>query len=347
MKLITHLLFLVSLGCLTSITASAGEAVKLSYKNPLWEGALADPQAFKVGDTWYAVGTGEAPDGNQFPILRSKNFTEWEFVSGALAPLKDPGFKDYWAPEIAERDGKFYLYYAADMKMRVAVSDKPTGPFKDLGKYMFPDLKFSIDGHPYRDPKSGNWYFFFAKDFFDKRPGTALAMVKLGDDMVTPVGEQKTVMRAFADWQIYERNRPLYDKMWDAWHTVEGPFLIHQDDRYFCFYSGGNWKTPGYGVGCAVSKTIDGPYVDAHSPDAAGVIKSIPGKLIGPGHNSVILGPDGKTWFNVYHSWNPERTKRQICMDPIVWTKDGPKTWQASRGAKTVEIPLAPDPTAP
>ena len=100
-------------------------------------------------------------------------------------------------------------------------------------------------------------------------------------------------------------------------------------------------------MGCAVSKTIDGPYVDAHSPDAAGVIKSIPGKLIGPGHNSVILGPDGKTWFNVYHSWNPERTKRQICMDPIVWTKDGPKTWQASRGAKTVEIPLAPDPTAP
>ena len=345
MKLITRFPLIVSIACFTSITAPAGEAVKLNYKNPLWDGALADPQAFKVGDTWYAVGTGAAPDGNQFPILRSKNFTDWEFVSGALPANKE--YKDYWAPEIAERDGKFYLYYAADMKMRVAVSDKPAGPYKDLGKYMFPELKFSIDGHPYHDPQSGNWYFFFAKDFFDQRPGTALSVVKLADDMVTPVGEHKTVMRAFADWQIYERNRPLYDKMWDAWHTVEGPFVIHKDGAYHCFYSGGNWQTPGYGVGCAVSKTIEGPYKDDHSPDAAGVIKSVPGKLIGPGHNSVILGPDGETWFNVYHSWNPERTKRQICMDPIVWTKDGPKTWQASRGEKTVEIPLAPDAAKP
>ena len=84
-------------------------------------GIRGDPQAFKVGDTWYAIGTGTAPDGKQFPILRSKNFTDREFVAGALEPLKDPEFKDYWAPEIAERDGKFYLYYAADMRMRVAV----------------------------------------------------------------------------------------------------------------------------------------------------------------------------------------------------------------------------------
>ena len=322
------------------LPAAAAEPLTLNYQNPLWEGTLADPQAFKAGDTWYAIGTGPAPDGRQFPILRSKNFTDWEFVNGALEPLKDPEFKDYWAPEIAERDGKFYLYYAADMRMRVAVSDKPAGPFKDTGKFMFPDLKFSIDGHAFRDPQSGQWYFFFAKDFFDQRPGTALAMVKLGDDMITTEGAQTTVLRAFADWQIYERNRTLYDRHWDAWHTVEGPFVIYQDKRYHCFYSGGNWQTPGYGVGCAAADKIEGPYEDKHSPDAAGVIKTVPGKLIGPGHNSVILGPDGNTWFNVYHSWNPERTKRQICMDPIVWTDHGPRTVEPSRGKKTVKLPL-------
>jgi len=332
------ILCLFTLGC----CGTGSKALTLTYENPLWDGYLADPYVFKVDETYYACGTGSTGDGRQFPILRSEDFTHWEFVNGAIAPLTDPEIKDYWAPEIAERDGRFYLYYAGDMKMRVAVADQPTGPFKDTGKLMFPDLPFSIDGHAFRDPGSDQWYFFFAMDFFDQRPGTALAMVRLSDDMITPVGPVITVLRASADWQIYERNRPLYDKTWDAWHTIEGPAVIYRDNRYYCFYSGGNWQTPGYGVGCAVADRILGPYVDEHSLEAAAVIKSVPGKLIGPGHNSVILGPDGQTWFNVYHSWNSERTKRQMCMDPLVWTDEGPTTDRPSRGTKTVTLPLSP-----
>ncbi len=312
----------------------------LEYRNPLWDGYLADPYAFKVGDTWYAVGTGQAPDGKQFPILRSKNFTDWEFVSGALEKID--GIKDYWAPEIAERDGKFYLYWAGDMKMRVAVADSPTGPFEDTGKLMFPDLEFSIDGHAFKDPQDGQWYFFFAKDFFDERPGTALAAVKLADDMVTPVGEPRTVLRAVADWQIYERDRDLYDRKWEAWHTVEAPAVVFRDGKYWLFYSGGNWQTPGYGVGCAVADDVLGPYRDERGKEGAAVIRTIPGELIGPGHNSLALAPDGETWFNFYHSWNPERTKRQICMDPLVWPEEGPVTHQPGRGTKKIGLPVEP-----
>ena len=266
-----------AISLILTLACSAGE---ITYTNPLWDGYLADPHAFKVGDTYYAVGTGKAPDGKQFPILRSRNFTDWEVVGGAMDAIE--GMKEYWAPEIVERDGKFYLHYAGDRKMRVAVSDKPTGPFKDTGKWMFPDLEFSIDGHAFKDPGSGNWYLFFAKDFFDQRPGTALAVVELADDMITPVGEQKTVMRAFADWQIYERDRDLYNRKWDAWHTVEGPAVIFHDGKYRMFYSGGNWQTPGYGVGCAVSDTVTGTYLDSQSKDKASVIHTIPGRTHRP-----------------------------------------------------------------
>ena len=155
-------------------------------------------------------------DGRYFPILKSGDFANWEYVGGALPALKEPEMKLYWAPEIAERDGKYYLYYAGDIKMRVAVSDRPEGPYEDMGVLLFPELEFSIDGHPYKDPVSGQWYLFFAKDFFDKKPGTALAVVKLGDDMKSTVGPVHTVLRAFSDWQIYERNRTLYDKLWPA-----------------------------------------------------------------------------------------------------------------------------------
>ncbi len=313
---------------------------KLSYHNPVWEGYLADPQVMQYQGVYYAYGTGSGLDGRQFPVLRSEDFVTWTHVGGALEPVAEPVMKDYWAPEVVEYGGKFYLYYAGDGKMRVAVADKPEGPFKDTGKLLFPDEPFSIDGHPFFDPVSKRWYLFFAKDFFDQRPGTALAVVQLGEDMVSTVGPVKTVLRAFADWQIYERNRTLYDRKWDAWHTVEGPFVIYRDGKYYCFYSGGNWQTPGYGVGCAVSDTVMGPYQDLWSKDKASVLSTIPGKLIGPGHNSVVLEPNKKTYFIVYHSWNAERTARQMCMDPIIWTDNGPKTFKPSRGHKQVSLPL-------
>ena len=98
---------------------------------------------------------------------------------------------------------------------------------------------------------------------------------------------------------------------------------------------------PGAGVGCAVSDTVAGTYVDGQSKDKASVIHTIPGELIGPGHNSVILGPDGKTWFNVYHSWNADRSKRQMCMDPIDWKDGAPVTRSPGRGKKTVALSAA------
>ena len=54
-------------------------------------------------------------------------------------------------------------------------------------------------------------------------------------------------------------------------------------------------------------------------------LRGIEGKLIGPGHNSVVLGPDGRTHFVVYHAWDPARTARRMCIDPLVFTADGPR----------------------
>ena len=322
-------------------TNSTDIFITLSYTNPVWDGYLADPHVMFANGYYYAYGTGQTEDGKHFPILRSKDFASWEFVDGALEPLKNPAMKEYWAPEVAEHNGKFYLYYAGDMKQRVAVADSPEGPFKDTGKLMFPELEFSIDGHPFKDPLSGKWYLFFAKDFFDKRPGTALAVVELADDMISTKGPVHTVIRAFSDWQIYQRNRHWYDKDWPAWHTIEGAAVVYKDGKYYCFYSGGNWQTPGYGVGCGISDTITGPYTDLWSKTKASVLSSIEDKLIGPGHNSVMLGPDKETYFIVYHSWNAQRTARQMCIDPILWTAEGPKAYKPSRGKKQVTIPLA------
>jgi GH43 family beta-xylosidase len=230
------------------------------------------------------------------------------------------------------------MYYARDMRLRVAMAEVPTGPFRDTGHDLFPNEPFSIDGSPFRDPRDGKWYLFFAKDFFDRRAGTGTAVVPLADDMVTPEAEPQVVVRASSDWQIFQRNRRWYDRDWEAWHTVEGPFVIERAGTYYCFYSGGCWETADYGVGYAVASHPLGPWRDDWSREGPMVLKGIPDKVLGPGHNSVVRGPDGQTDFIVYHAWDPARTARRMCIDRLVFTPDGPRCEGPSTEPRTIAI---------
>ncbi len=309
-----------------------------TYSNPVYEGYFADPFVLRTEEEYFAFGTGHGPeqDGRQFPILHSKDLGRWEYLGGALFPLAPENglrpFTAYWAPEVAQRNGKYYLYYSAATggidethRLRVAISDRPQGPYRDAGKVQlggdFADA-FCIDAHPFRDPKTGIWYLFFATDFFTERVGTGTAVVPLSDDMRTAAGPAQIVLRASSDWHIYERNRPLYGKTWPAWHTIEGPFVWHHKGYYYCFYSGGNWQTETYGVGYGVASHPLGPYIDEWNKEGPSVLRAVEGKLLGPGHNSVVLGPDGKAEFLVYHAWDAKRTARRMFIDPLEWIED-------------------------
>jgi arabinan endo-1,5-alpha-L-arabinosidase len=319
----------------------------MRYQNPVWDGYFADPFVLRVADEYYAYGTGgpadngRQADGRMFPLLHSTDLVHWVQLGGALTPLNDPAKPAYWAPEVAYANGRYYLYYSAggcegeNHHLRVAVSDSPAGPFEDQGHDLMPDEPFSIDASPFRDPRDGRWYLFFAKDFFDgPRPGTGSAVVPLADDMLHVAGPVTTVLRASADWQIFQRNRYWYGRVWPAWHTVEGPFACFHDGRYYCFYSGGSWETPEYGVGYAVSESMAGPWVEPEEGPV--VLRCIPGKVDGPGHNSLVLGPDNETTFMIYHAWNHDRTMRQLCIDPLLWTPNGPRCDGPSTGPRSI-----------
>lgn len=317
-----------------------------TYQNPVWPAYFADPFVLRWGDTYYAYGTSSQVDeaGRVFPVLRSPDLVQWEHVGGALEVVA-PSRGQYWAPEVAERNGTFYMYYstAGDTgdethRLRVAIADHPAGPFRDTGKLVAPNEGFTIDAHPFRDPRDGRWYLFFAKDFFDERVGTGIAVAPLASDMCGIVGQPATVVRASADWQIYERDRDIYGQNWAAWHTVEGPFVLYHEGRYYCLYSGGAWQTPGYGVSFAVADTVMGPYRDLGSQEGPAVLRGIPDQVIGPGHNSVVLGPDQRTNFVVYHAWDTAHTARRMCIDPLEWTESGPRCVGPSVEPQVLEL---------
>lgn len=321
----------------------------LNYSNPLWDGYCADPFVLRSGDFYYCYGTGtkdlSQSDGRQFVLLRSADLENWEYLGGALIPME--GFADaaHWAPEVCERDGKFWMYFSCNspldksdttQRLHVACADSPTGPFEVVKTNLFPDDGFTIDASPFHDPQSGKWFLYFARDFLDERIGTGTAVVELNDDMISWTGEVKTVVRASADWQVFERNRAIYGQKIEAWHTVEGAFVVFHEGRYVCFYAGGNWTNSSYGVSFALADSPLGPWRDERSSEGAFVLRGNE-KTIGPGHNSVVLAPDGKTHLCVYHAWNAQGTRRQLCLDPIQWTSEGPKV-VPTRGPQSVDL---------
>lgn len=319
-----------------------------AYQNPVWSGYLADPFVLRWGEHYFAYGTGSSAgdirDGQHvFPLLRSRDLVQWEDLGGALAPLADDIPRAYWAPEVAACDGTFLLYYSCAPagrdeahRIRVARAPHPAGPFEDAGPVLPEDEGFAIDAHPFRDPRDGRWYLYYARDYFDERVGTGLAVVPLDPDRTRAAGPSRPVLRAQHDWHLYERNRWIYGREWTAWHTVEGPCVVYHDSRYWCFYSGGNWQTRDYGVSYGMAEHPLGPWRHAGAGDAR-VLRERPGEVLGPGHNSVVLAPDGRTQLMVYHAWDPAGTARRMCLDPLVWTDSGPRCLGPSVGRQVIE----------
>jgi beta-xylosidase len=333
--------------------AGGGE---MTYKNPIYRGYFADPFVWKHESRYYAVGTGPISDeptageadfttykigGKEMaiPLLVSDDLVNWKLHGGALEVPSFASGAVFWAPEVAYAEGKFYLYFSfategLKHKLSVAVSEDPRGPYRFAGTLLSDsdDCSFAIDAHAFKDD-DGKWYLFYARDFLDFDPkvraGTALVMDELVG-MTRLAGKHRTVLRAKCEWQRFQANREMYGGVYD-WHTLEGPCVRKRNGVYYCFYSGGCYQGESYGVDYGVANRVWGPYSDEGNESGARVLKTVPGKVIGPGHHSIVVGPDDRTDFIVYHAWDLQMTGRRMCIDKLEWTAEGPRcagpTW--------------------
>ena len=312
---------------------------ELTQVHPVYAGYFADPFVWKAGNRYYAVGTGEeeangcaAGMRKVFPLLRSEDFCHWEYVGRVLERPDESLGMNFWAPAVAVSEGRFYLYYSVGHgdkghQLRVATAERPEGPYKDLGRPLIDpaECSFAIDPHPFQDD-DGRWYLFFARDFLDEedgaKAGTALVAASMKSTMEL-AGEPRVILRARHNWQRFEKDRLMYGRRWD-WHTLEGPCVWKHGGNYYCFYSGGRWENDTYGVDYGVASAVAGPYLDAGNERGPRVLMTVAGRLIGPGHNTVVRGPDGETDFIVYHAWDRGMTKRQMFVSELRWTEEGP-----------------------
>lgn len=296
-----------------------------TYTNPVHESYFADPFVLRHDNAYYAYGT--APfRGRTIPGLESPDLVNWRPLADVLEPLGDD-VAAYWAPEVAFHEGTFHMYYSAggaegeEHNVRLALATAAPGPFVDAGIVLDPDEPFTIDAHPFRDD-DGQWYLFYCRDFLEgERVGTGIVVDRLVG-MQTLAGDRRTVVRPYADWQLFLANRHWYGRRWEAWYTVEGPFVRKHHGRYYCFFSGGAWRNPTYGVSYAVAEHPLGPWKVADG-DGPLVLRTT-SHVLGPGHASIVDAPDGATEWIVYHGWDPAATARLMRIDELVWTPNGP-----------------------
>lgn len=310
--------------CLTSIDGFSQEN---TYRNPVSDTIIAaDPSVLYYNGVYYLYAT-SAGDG--FKYWTSTNLADWEKQGYAFRKDENSwGQGSFWAPEVIHYSNKFYMVYSASgetmygrgLRICLAVSDNPGGPFTDLYAPLF-DLGYGcIDGHIFIDT-DGKPYLFYemvgSVGEHWKNQGFLWGVifgVELSPDLSKHLHEPKLCLYPSQDWEGPESMKA---------RSNEGMTVFKNNGIYYMTYSGNHYADPDYGVGYAVSDKPLGMWVKFEGNPI--LKRDLSKGVSGPGHNSIVKSPDQKEWFIVYHSHaDPEKPsgRRVLNIDRLVFNKD-------------------------
>ncbi|MBN1996687.1 family 43 glycosylhydrolase, partial [candidate division KSB1 bacterium] len=266
---------------------------------------IADPAAHVWDDgKLYIYGSvDESPDyycSWRHHVMVTEDMKTWtihenRFTSkgeGDGVPYSD---KLLFAPDVMVKDGKFYMYFCQpDLEFTegVAVSDSPTGPFKD-GK------PIDLGGYPQIDPAvfiddDGQAYYIWGQ-FTAK-------MAKLKPNMMEL---DKSSIR---DSVLTESEHFFH----------EGGFLTKHNGLYYFIYAHMGRATMPTCIGYATSTSPMGPY------RYGGVIVDNDHCDPGNWNNHGSIAEFNGQWYVFYHrATHNSKMMRKACVEPIYFNEDG------------------------
>lgn len=291
----------------TAASANAGKTTQTTNNPIIKDKYTADPAALVYKDKVYLyVGHDQAPDDvnsyrmNEWLLYSSSDMVNWQEHPVPLKPADFSWAKgDAWASQVIERNGKFYWYVTVShgtihgKSIGIAVSDSPTGPFKDaLGKALITNdmttkTKISWDDI---DPtvmidNDGQAYLFWGN--------TVCNYVKLKENMIEFDGPIQTI---------------------DLPNFTEAPWIHKRKGWYYLSYA---YQFPEK-IAYAMSKSINGPW------EYKGILNEVAGNS-NTNHQSIIEFK-GKDYF-IYHNGSiPTHGgsfRRSVCVDRLYYNPDG------------------------
>lgn len=283
------------------------------YANPVLDMSMPDPTVIKADDGHFYLFATE--NTRNVPIMRSDNLIDWTSLGTAFTDETRPTFvKDggIWAPDINKVGDKYVLYYAMstwggewECGIGRAVSDKPEGPYTDMGKlFISSEMKTQNSIDPFYIEEDGHKYLFWGSF-------SGIWYTELTDDGLNlKEGMQPTLVAGTA---------------------YEGVYIHKHEGNYYMFASTGTCcegLKSTYQTVVGRSESLFGPYVDRKGEKMLDnhheVLIHKNEQFVGTGHNSEIVTDNkGQDWV-FYHAFlasDPDRG-RVLMLDPITW-KDG------------------------
>jgi xylan 1,4-beta-xylosidase len=324
-KLLRSVLFVICLIFISNLFAQvhkdSGKLFK--YKNPIKTEILRDPFIKYIGGKYYMTATCYpfSPGDGKNPGVKlwsSNDLLHWDFEKVIVRPNNKSWYqKRFWAPEIFQFKGKFYVTFNAyselpefPQSVGLAVSDKIDGDYKVLTEEK--PLCEGNDADLFLD-NDGKVYLFTS----------GINVQEIDLENVCLIGERKQILT------------PGEEHSWDGGKDVgiEGPGVIKRNDTYYLFYS--SWGR-GYEVGYAAARNILGPWTKCKDNPIYGAQSrarcerynneykqsaDIPFSEVG--HGQPFYASDGSLWLSS-HGLNPQTLKEpQLVIDPIFFDKEG------------------------
>ncbi|PYS81380.1 MAG: xylosidase [Acidobacteria bacterium] len=301
--------------CVTASLVSAQR--RASYTNPVEAGDFPDPSITRTGqDFWASATTSEW--GPEFPILHSRDLVNWEIVGAVFQRRPAWAVGSFWAPEISQDRGRFFVYYVGRKQggplcVAVATAQSPQGPYTDHGPLVCQEVG-SIDPFPVTD-ENGQRYLLWKEDGNSVSKPTPIWAQRLSADGTHLVGERRELIH---NDQAWEKHPTL-----PYGNLVEGPSVVRRGGWFYLFYSGNFCcgRECDYALGVARSRKLLGPWEkNPNNPILAG---NDTWKC--PGHGTVVADARGRYWL-LYHAYQPKDfvyVGRQSLLDEVVWGADG------------------------
>lgn len=238
-------------------------------------------------------------------VFSSDNLVDWT-DHGAVLSVDDLNWADNyaWAPDAAYKNGKYYLVFPAGtghkdrvnpekstkwMGIGIAVSDSPTGPFKDaIGKPLWRE-PYANDPALFMDD-DGKAFLYFHGTNFD------YYVVEMADDMRSIKGDFQKM-----DMGGYEPK-------------MEGPWVFKRGDKYYFTMPENNRELAYY-----MSDSPKGPW------EYKGVFMEQENES--NNHHSIVEYKD--QWLLFYHRWmkpsesSCEKRQRYSTAEYLTFNEDG------------------------
>ncbi|MCM1110790.1 MAG: glycoside hydrolase family 43 protein [Clostridium sp.] len=310
---------------------SGADSATVTVTNPL-PMALGDPFMLRASDgRYYMYGTSL---GDGFEAFVSDDLTDWQSLGQVYRGGSEEQWNVdcFWAPEVYERDGKFYMFYSSNsrnnptnegenFKIGVAVADSAAGPFTDLYNRPVFEIDYPvIDANVLFDDASGKTYLYYSRccykhpveseiaekaraaGDYDEIEESWIYGVELAPDFSGIIGEPVKLIAPptklddrQSEWESRSVTAREAGRRWS-----EGSYIFRHGDKYYMMYSANAFFGGNYAVGYATSDSPLGPFVKSESNPILKENQSEGGRVIGTGHNMALTMPDGSL-YTVYH----------------------------------------------